>query len=427
MIVIIGAGPAGLSAAHHLGGTDHLILEQSAEPGGLCRSFELDGVPFDLGGHAFFTRHEYVRELLARTSPRGLFTQQRQAWVHAYGTLLRYPFQSHLHGLPRPVVEECLVGLYEAASRSGGDPQNLREWIERSFGAGIARHFLLPYNEKLWAHPLDGISPDWTSRRVVMPRMDEIVSGALGPAEFTRFPNHVVTYPESGGFFGLFEGLADAARARTRRAAVKEVDARRRRVTTGDGEVIAYDALISTMPLDLLVQATDGLGDCCRAAARSLRHNSLHLVNLVVDRPRLTDMQRIYVADPAVPFHKLVLNSNSSDALRELPRFGIQAEISWSRHKPVALTGLVDQVTHGLRGMGVLRADDRITASGVVTLERAYPVFGPDTAAAREHLLACLGAFDIFGAGRFGEWLYINSDDAVLRGKVRAEEVLAAA
>lgn len=425
MIVVIGAGPAGLSAAHHLR-SEHLVLEREPEPGGLCASFELGGVVFDLGGHAFFTRHDHVRDLVAGVCPTGLHTQPRRAYVHTHGRFVPYPFQAHLHGLPPDVVRECLLGVFEAAASADPDPpRHLADWIVRRFGVGIAQRFLLPYNRKLWGFPLDEISPDWTSgadRRVAAPDVAAIVAGALQDVSFTDVPNAQVGYPKAGGFANLYSGLASGVGDRLVQAAVESVDLGLQVVTSADGRRFSYDALISTMPLDQLVDRCLDAPACCRQAAAALRHNSLLLVNLVIDRPAITDMQRVYSADPEVPFHKLVLNSNSSPDLRSRPRFGIQAEVSFTPHKPVERKGLERLVLDAVVGMGIVATDDVVVASSVVPVRYAYPVYTHATAQARSHLLSAFAHRGVFCAGRFGEWLYINSDDAVMRGKESAEQ-----
>jgi protoporphyrinogen oxidase len=125
-----------------------------------------------------------------------------------------------------------------------------------------------------------------------------------------------------------------------------------------------------------------------------------------------------------VPFHKLVLNSNSSPALRARPRFGIQAEVSFSRLKHVEIDGLAERVVEAVAGMGLVDPG-AVRETEVRTVPYAYPVHTSDTAPDREYLLGTLLEAGIVCAGRFGEWLYINSDDAVLRGKKAAEEVCA--
>lgn len=425
MIVIIGAGPAGVSAAYHLADAEEtVVLEAAAEPGGLCRSFELGNAVFDFGGHAFFTRHDYVRELATQHCASGIYTQPRKAWVYSHGTFLPYPFQSRLYGLPAEVVEDCLVGLCEAARSAGTEPANLADWIHRSFGPGIAKHFLTPYNEKLWAYPLTEISPEWSSDRIVTPKIRAIVRGALSSADFNDFPNATVSYPAQGGFFGLYRGMANRVEDGIRQATVVRVDTARRAVYTHDGQRFDYDVLVSTMPLDRLVAITEGLDSCCASAAATLRWNSLYLVNLVFERRAVTDMHRIYSADPAVPFHKLVCNSNSSAWLKQNTCFGIQAEVSFSEHKAVRLAGLERRVLKSVTEMGIVTTDDRVTHSDVVTVPYAYPVYTARTHAAREHLLDSLREFGILCAGRFGEWQYINSDDAIMAGRHRAEEII---
>ena len=137
----------------------------------------------------------------------------------------------------------------------------------------------------------------------------------------------------------------------------------------------------------------------------------------------MTDKQRVYAADAAIPFHKLVINSNSSPELRSRPVTGFQAEVSFSPHKKVDVEGLEERVIDALVRMQLAERDDPVVASSMVTLPYAYPVYTAPTVAARDHLLNDLARQGVYGAGRFGEWLYLNSDDAVLRGKEAAERV----
>lgn len=422
-VVIIGAGPAGLSAAYHLEQDNFLILEADTDPGGLCRSFEFGGTVFDLGGHAFFTRHEEIRDLVRELCPVEIYEQPRQAWVYSHGTYVRYPFQSHLHGLPTDVVRDCLVGLMEVARNGDSPPANLADWISHTFGSGIRDHFLEPYNTKLWAYPLDEIVPTWTAQRIVTPDVAAIITGALETRHNNDYINAQVAYPATGGFSRLYEGFVDHVKDNLRcGVGIDRISLSTRIAYSSDGHEFPFSHLISTMPLDRLVAQIDDLPSCCTDAARGLLHNSLHLVNLAVDAESVPDKQRVYVADPDVPFHKLVLNSNSSPALLARPRFGIQAEVSFSPHKSISVDGLVTRVTDAIVEMGIVERD-AIRDMQVRTVDYAYPVYTSTTAAQREHLLRTLSKAGITCAGRFGEWLYINSDDAVLRGKVAAAAV----
>lgn len=423
MIAIIGAGPAGMSAAYHLRG-EYLIFEKENDVGGLCRSFDLGGATFDMGGHAFFTKHDYVRALVDRLCPEGLYQQPRRASVWSHGRFVRYPFQMHLYGLPTEVIGDCLVGLLDAArtEERTARPDNLQDWIDRSFGPGIGTHFLTPYNEKLWAFPLSEVSPDWCSERIVAPDVSAIVAGALQPQEFSDFPNATVLYPARGGFQQLYGGFLPAIRESMRWAAVTQVHLGEKRLLTSAGGEFEYDWLISTMPLNELVRKALDAPDDCRIAASRLRHNSLYLVNLVFDQGH-TDWQRVYAADSRIPFHKLVVSSNSSPDLRARNHFAVQAEVTFSEHKRVDRSRLIDDVHDVLADIELVGSDSKLVASSVLAVDYAYPVYTAETRRARKYLLDTLERHHVLCAGRFGEWMYINSDEAVMSGRRRAERV----
>jgi protoporphyrinogen oxidase len=416
LIVIIGAGPAGLSVGYHLK-RDYLLIERERRVGGLCRSFTLDESVFDLGGHAFFTKHDHVRQLVGDLCAAGLYEQDRRAFVHSHGVFLPYPFQSNLFGLPDAIVRECLAGAEAAAAQPAVDVTTLDAWVERAFGPGVARHFLRPYNEKVWAHPLDDIVPTWTGDRIVAPSLSELTAGAHSRRPYTDFPNARVSYPASGGFEELYLGFEPFVAPHLRRGTVERVLLDEHVVVTTDGDEHTYDELVSTMPLTELVRAADPVPEHVRTLGAQLVHNSLLLVNLVVRRPAVTEMQRVYSADPSVPFHKLVVNSNSSAELRAGPHTGLQAEVSYSPTKPVEEEGLVERVVDDVRSMGIIDESDSIAASSVVRVPLAYPVATRSQAAVVDELRAFFAARGVHLLGRFGEWAYINSDEAVHRGR----------
>lgn len=426
MNIIIGAGPAGLSTAYHLKNKDFLILEKENDTGGLCRSFTLADTQFDYGGHAFFTKHDYVRQLIAELCPVPLYIQPRSAWVYSHDTYIPYPFQANLYGLPSAVVTECLMGLIAAASHLHQQPpKNIEEWIYQSFGDGIAKNFMLPYNQKIWAHPLEMLMPTWAGDRIVTPDVQSIVTGAISRVDFSHYPNAQVTYPEQGGFSNLFEGFVKHVGTEkiVTQTEVMTIDLTRNTLTTSVNREYQFQQLISTIPLTELVNKTLQVPDDVKQAAAQLKHFSLYLVNLVYNRAKITDKQRVYCASPDIPFHKLVLNSNSSPTLRNKSTFGIQAEISFSPYKPLEKLNLIDQVINSLLTMGIITPDDELIAHEIRILPLAYPVYTHEWNNAREIIFNFYEKHGVFCAGRFGEWLYINSDNAVLQGKLAAEKI----
>ena len=125
----------------------------------------IDGAVFDFGGHSFHTPHQKVRDLVFNSLD--MYEQRREARCYAYGELIPYPFQKNFRLLTNEqVVSECAEGL-EAVTN--GQPEHFEAFIEQRFGAGIARHFMLPYNRKLWGRDLRRLAVDWTGERVAAP------------------------------------------------------------------------------------------------------------------------------------------------------------------------------------------------------------------------------------------------------------------
>ncbi|MBC8072276.1 MAG: FAD-dependent oxidoreductase, partial [Deltaproteobacteria bacterium] len=239
-VVILGAGLTGLSTALHLPGAA-LVAERDERVGGKARSHRRDGFTFDVTGHwlhlARASSRAFVEGLFA---PGDLVEIERRTGVYSHGVMLAYPFQANLFGLPLPIVHECLVGLFEAHRRT--DPESasssLQEFAERRFGAGIARHFFVPYNTKLWGVAPDRMSSSWVTRYIPVPEPSQIIAGAIGLTQEGLGYNARFLYPRVGGI----DALPEAMRVRLEQrgdvelalgAALERVDPRERTVTIG--------------------------------------------------------------------------------------------------------------------------------------------------------------------------------------------------
>src|SRR3954454_7357224 len=302
-VVVIGAGPTGLSAAHHLG-RDSILLEQADRVGGWCRSVEDTGFTFDMAGHIMFSNDPYVHEMYQLLLGDNVHWQDREAWIYSKQVFTRYPFQGALYGLPPEVIKECIVGAigarwgsppakkrpadkgingdYTGPERRGmfeplmkangtrkrtytgaerrlnahkGTPRNFEEFIYKVWGAGIAKHFAIPYNQKLWAVPLSEMETSWLGGRVPLPNLEEMIEGALSPVPKPMGPNARFGYPLRGGFQALMNGFLPHLRGPVRlNTRVVGVSPSRHTLTLNDGTELPYEQLISTMPLPVLVR-----------------------------------------------------------------------------------------------------------------------------------------------------------------------------
>jgi len=439
--LVIGAGPTGLSAAYHLGlagETDVLLVERGKRVGGWCRSIEDGGFVFDYAGHIMFSNDPYVLELYALLLGENLHWQNREAWIWSKGVHTRYPFQGSLHGLPPQVLEECLVGAIEARFGAiDGDapaqvappPANFLEFIHRVWGAGIAKLFAVPYNEKLWAVPLDEIETSWLGGRVPLPDLAQMIRGALVPTPAPMGPNARFGYPLRGGFQALMDAFVPRLRCElSLETNVLHVSPRSRTVRLDDGRSVGFESLVSTMPLPQLVAACgDEAPEVVRAAAAGLRHVSVRCVNLGIGREKLSDKHWIYYPEDTV-FHRIFLQGNASPHNSPPGGFGLICEISYSEHKPLPCDGaaLVERVVEDCRRVGIVGADDPVLVANQIDMPYAYVVYDHARAANVATIRKWFAQFGVILAGRYSEWEYYNSDHAFIAGRRAGEQALAA-
>src|SRR5205814_625521 len=248
-IVIIGGGLAGLSAAYHLNEHEPAVFEKETAVGGLCRSFTQDGFTFDCTGHLVHLKNQYTKDLIAKLLPDAFNAHERLAAIYSKSTTTPYPFQANTYGLPREVIKECVVGFVESmhAEQNGG--QNFHDWVLKTFGSGIAKHFMLPYNEKFWKQDLRTITSDWVSWSIPKPSLDEVVNGALGLTNKGMGYNPKFIYPKHGGINCLPQALAQSIRNVHSNETVQSIDAKRKCVRLVGGREEPYDFLVSTLPL----------------------------------------------------------------------------------------------------------------------------------------------------------------------------------
>ncbi|MGH7509152.1 MAG: protoporphyrinogen/coproporphyrinogen oxidase [Gemmatimonadales bacterium] len=457
-IIVVGAGPTGLSAAYHLG-QDALLVEQADRVGGWCRSLEDSGFTFDMAGHIMFSNDPYVHQMYDMLLGDNVHWQDREAWIYSKEVYTRYPFQGALYGLPPSVISECIVGAIEArfgsperrgmfeplmqANGSGkagayrgaerrrpalprGEPRNFEEFIYKVWGAGIAKHFAIPYNQKLWAVPLSEMETSWLGGRVPLPNLEEMIEGALSPVPRPMGPNARFGYPLRGGFQALMNGFLPLLKGEVRlKTRVTGVSPSRHSVTLSDGSEESYEYLISTMPLPALVGVIGREAPAeVRRAAADLRHVSVRCVNIGVGRENLTEKHWIYYPEDTV-FHRIFVQGNASPYCNPPGGFGLTCEITYSDAKPLPCDGdaLIRRCIEDCQKVGFFKREDPIWAANQVDLPVAYVVYDHSRARNVNLIREWLSSQDILLAGRYAEWEYYNSDHAFIAGKKAAEQV----
>ncbi|HET9793674.1 MAG TPA: FAD-dependent oxidoreductase [Thermoanaerobaculia bacterium] len=435
-ILILGAGPAGLAAAYRLkelGHDDFEVLEARATPGGLASSeTSRNGFVYDIGGHVLFSHFRYFDELFDRMLGDGYQELERESWIWIMDRFLPYPFQNNIKYLPKEAVLECVLGLIEA-NRAGQSPyDNFEDLIHGVFGAGIAKHFMMPYNFKVWAHPPRMLGTRWIGERVPVVDIERVLGNVILDRDDVSWgPNNTFKYPLHGGTGGLFTRIAATLRGKIRYgASVISIDARRKRVTLDTGKEVDYDELVSTIPLDRLVEGIAEAPPEVRRATGDLLHSGSAIVGVGVRQPCPSKKCWMYFPESSSPFYRVTYLSNYSPEVvpDASTHYSLLAEVSRSPYKPVNLDTVVDEVIDGMVASRLLSPADRrdIVDTHLIVRDYTYPIPSLDRDAGLSVIQPWLEARNIHSRGRFGAWKYEigNMDHAVQMGAECVDRIL---
>lgn len=441
-ILILGGGPTGLGAALRLEEKemDWQMLEAEPRFGGLASSWvDEAGFTWDLGGHVQFSHYEtFDRTMDLALGPDGWFSHERESWVWIKKRFVPYPFQNNLHRLDPEDRRACVEGLRKAVERPTPNdqrptPNNFKEWIERTFGEGIARLFLLPYNFKIWATLPEKMDYQWIGERVAVPDLAAVRRAIeSGQDQVSWGPNRTFRFPKRGGTGAVWAALG--RRLPAERVAlgseVVRIDPERRHVTTADGRTRMYDRLISTLPFNHLIRMTPGVVDA--AAADRLVYSSTHVVGVGVDgtvpEPLKTKCW-MYFPESNSPYYRVTVFTNYSpnNAARPGRQWSLMTETSESAAKPVDRGRLAEETLRALVEDGLLPDRDRVVSVARRFIPQAYPTPFLGRDAVVDPLLRAFEARGIFSRGRFGAWKYEvgNQDHSFAQGYECVERLAA--
>ena len=421
-IVILGAGLAGLSAAYHAQerGIPYLLFEKQGRPGGLVRSEKLNGFTFDYTGHLLHIKQERTRQLVLEQLglAKAFVPVVRDSWVYMNGRYTRAPFQANLFGQPDAVIRECLLGILDAQKlpQDGPKPEYFEQWNLQAFGKGIYKHFMEPYNSKLWGIHPSKMTTGFMGRFVPKPSLAQVFKGALKDIGKPMGYNANFIYPKRGGIEVLSAALAKGVEVHCD-TYVLAVDPKRKEVRLNNGSIVRYKKLISTQHLPALVGMTKGAPAGVKAAAKKLRASSVLNVNFGIAGRNVSTKQWVYVPEPKLPFYRVGFYHNFSAALAPKGGSSVYAEMSYSPTRPLDKAKAPARVRQGLIEMGVLRKSDKIAATFVADIKNAYVVYDAHRSAAVARIQDYYQAQGIASTGRWGNWEYAAMEDAIWQGE----------
>jgi len=453
-VAIIGAGPAGLTAAYLLArrGVDVTVFESDpSEVGGIARTVKHNGFHFDIGGHRFFSKSAEVEALWREILPDDLLERPRSSRIYYDGKFFAYPLRpaEALMNLGVANSALCVFSWLKAQAFPVRNPANFEEWVSNQFGRRLFSIFFKSYTEKVWGMNCREISADWAAQRIQGLSLGKAIRNALFPGngngngngEVIKTLIHSFRYPRRGPGM-LWEACAEKVRANGGRILMGETvtgctyDGERWRVHHANaqnrgGGMIEADHVISSAPIPQLL---DGLNPrpspTALEAAAALRYRDFLTVAVMLPDRGLFDDNWIYIHDPSVKVGRIQNYKSWSPEMVPDPAmtcygleyFCFEGDGLWDSSDEA----LIELAQRELIQIGLARPGE-IVDGKVVRQKKAYPVYDDGYA---ERVQAIRGEIArsyprLHLVGRNGMHKYNNQDHAMMTAMLCVENILA--
>jgi protoporphyrinogen oxidase len=409
-VLVIGAGVSGLGFANwwrELVPDERVLVCEAVTIGGYCKTIKQAGFVWDYSGHFFHFKEPSIEAWLrARMPGQEVRTIERVAKIRYAGLDIDFPFQKHIHQLPKDEFLECLVDLY---FRPQGEASSFGEMLYQRLGKGITEKFLRPYNEKLYATSLDTLDVDAMGRFFPHADIADIIAN-MRPGKRSHGYNATFTYPEGGAFEyirALRRDLPDDTVAEHEPVTAIDLDAH---VATTRHRTIRYKRLVSSAPLRTLARRSGVPHD-----ASVFTSNQVLVFNLGFDRKGPSGIHWMYFPDPSLVFYRVGWYDNIFDT----DRMSLYVEIGLPEGKDPDVDALRRRVLDDLRRERII-ADHQLVAEHHVVMDPAYCHITNASLAETARLKALLASKDVHSVGRYGGWTYCSIEDNLLETKALA-------
>lgn len=443
-VVVLGAGPAGLSAAQRLAaaGKSVIVVEKAAQVGGISKTIRFRGCSFDLGGHRFYTKLPEVMALWEKTLGDDFLVRPRLSRIYYRNRFFDYPLKplDALFGLG--ILESLGVISSYVYSRlfPYKSEENFEQWVSNRFGRRLYRIFFKNYTEKLWGIPCTELRSEWSAQRIGKLSLLEAIRDAFSRKKGSKVKSLIDTfrYPKYGPgmmYERMAQGIADAGGEVTLRAEVVGVERAGNGklcvvADTGTGMVRYVAAsVVSTIPIDeLLARISPPPDPAALEAVQALRYRSLVVVNIILDGPNPFPDNWIYVHTPGIRLGRIQNFGNWSPYMVDRPeRTSLGLEFFCDEGDDFWNLSDADLIECGLGDvvrLKLVRKSDFVDGF-VCRVPKAYPVYDREYATHLNVVRAYLGSIGgLQTVGRGGMFRYNGMDHSVLAGLWAAENIL---
>ena len=418
IVVVLGGGISGLSAAYHLQqmGIEARVYEANSRSGGLLDNFTIDGFRFDNAIHLSFATEPEVRDLFDRTP---YYAHPAESWCWDGGYWLKHPVQNNTFPLPISERIDLIAGF---VARPNIEIANYEDWLIYQYGEQIASRWPLPYTKKYWTVQAANLGIGWIGNRVRRADIREVLHGALTLDTLNHYYATEMRYPKYGGYRAFIEPMLENIQTHCNFLATG-IALEKKQVTFSNGIVAPFDDLISTIPLPILIDIIDVVPNDIRNAAATLFATQIDLISVGFGKSNVQPYLWFYIYDEDLMAARAYSPSIKSPDNVPSGCSSLQFEIYSSSHKPQLHSPdeMKANTLIALKRMGLVNTDDDVLFMHHKRLTWGNVVFDLGMEQRRDLVLNWLKGVGIVSAGRFGEWDYFWSNQAYMSGKRAAQ------
>lgn len=429
-LTILGAGLSGVSLAYFLQENERIdeinIIEKEDSIGGLCRSIEKDGYVYDIGPHILFSKDKEMLNLMLDVLP-GKNDLKRSNQIIYKGKYIKYPFENDLSKLPQDDLNYCVTAFTNNPYK-GYKSENMLQFFLKTFGEGITNTYLRPYNEKIWKYDPAFMDTQMVER-IPQPTDEEIMRSAAGETVDGYIHQLYFHFPKEGGIESVVKGFSNRLKSKCRIYINQEVkkiekEAEGFNVYTTTHSFFS-DKLISTIPIQELVNSYQGVAQEIRDCTGELRYNSIIIAFVKTKEDLSGENFAFMIPEKDIIFHRISKMDFLGDAYKSN---GATYMVEITYRKGDYTDSLTDgelekRIAAGIAKLNFAREED-ITIINITKHEYAYVIYDlhhkQNMSAIRKYFVK----EGIYLNGRFGNFEYWNMDKVLRESKTMAEELI---
>ena len=413
--LIIGAGISGLTFANYCG-DDYLICEKEDEVGGYCRTIKRSGYVWDYAGHFFhFKTDEFKNRFLNKMDKNDIVYNDKCTKILYKDKFIDFPFQTNIHQLEKDEFIDCLYDLFNKEEKENYD--SFLDMLYGKFGKSIVEKFLKPYNEKLYAVDLTTLDVDAMGRFFPYADKEAIIKNMKNSS--TNSYNSSFLYPKNGAgsFMDILYSTLDKDKVLLN-TSVSSIDTENKRAKLSNGDVVEYEYLINTIPLNDFLELLGGYD----SLVDEMSYNKVLVFNLGFDKasPLCKKEHWLYIPDKKDNYYRVGFYNN----ILGDDKLSMYIEIGYPKDSVITdkeIEKQLDLTLKNLKKDGIISDDMKLVDHMSIIMDPAYVHINTKTTKKIDDLKEDLKKKNIYTIGRYGAWIYNCMEDSMVVAKELAE------